>query len=56
MKSNKRQKQMAEKRASKASRMNKKGNKSNYAKKAEFLKRHGGNGFDYPLKPWKSTN
>ena len=31
----------------------KKGN-SNYAKKEAFLKKHGGFGFDYPDKPWKS--
>ena len=53
MKSQKRQKQFAQKRATKENRMKKPGYKSNYAKKRLFLISNGGWGFDYPDKPWK---
>lgn len=37
----------------KEGRMKNPGEKSNYARKAEFLKKHGGWGFEYQDKPWK---
>jgi len=39
--------------AAKKHRMENAGEKSNYAKKQEFLKRNGGWGVDYKDKPWK---
>lgn len=54
MKSKKRQKQLAEKRAKHASRM-KAGGSSNYARKRKYLTQHGLHGTEVSdPKPWKS--
>jgi len=53
MKRDKRKKTLAQKRAVKSNRMTRSGEKSNYAKKREFLSRNGGWGFEYAEKPWK---
>jgi len=53
-KGKKRQKLLSEKRVAKKHRMENPGAESNYAKKARFLAKYGGFGFDYSEpKPWK---
>jgi hypothetical protein len=46
---------MADKRTAKARKMANPGYKSNYGKKAAYLKKYGGMGFDYIIKPWRSS-
>lgn len=57
MKSKKRVKQLQEKRAAKEQKMRRNGGKSNYARKSEWLKRHGLHGTEITdnQKPWKSS-
>lgn len=47
-------KDRAQRRAEREAGMLRAGGSSNYAKKKRWLHRHGGWGFEYPVKPWRA--